>query len=158
MAKKREEYRGYDPPPAAERLVDRVWADFHDLRMGISAGLASVLEAEGASPKIAAAVALFVVGVVKELDALEGNVVRLARMPGTENAGYGVVDPPDPISGFDPKEAGHLSLKSLFEEWTQDYAAAKRESYPLSLGDVFDKKMQKECKEPEKGADRGFEM
>lgn len=64
---------------------------------------------------------------MKALPALEARVVKLADLATTSH------EPPDPVSGFDPKEHGHATLASLFAEWRQDEAARKEPSGLVEL-------------------------
>lgn len=113
----------YDAPTARERLVDRVWADFHQLQMRITAGLDAVLEANGVSPEVVAVVDKYVEGVVEEIARLEAGVVRLAGVPGAENAGYELAV--DRACEEYAKSHGHDTLKSLFAEIRADREASK---------------------------------
>jgi hypothetical protein len=115
------------PSDGRERLVDRIGADFYDVTTQLTTGLQQVLEAHGVAPPAREAVGVFVHSVVQDLTRIEGGVVRLANVAGAPEAGYGVPGPHDPISGLDPREHGHPTLSSFFQEIRQDEAARKRE-------------------------------
>jgi hypothetical protein len=115
-----------DPANAREQLVDRIWSDFNDVKMQLTAGLDQFLEEKGVSPAVREAVSEFVCDAVgKDLTKLEANVVRLADVPGATEAGYGIAGHGE--KGTHLREHGHLTLSDLGKEIAADTEAAKRE-------------------------------
>jgi len=81
----------------AERLVDEVWSDFHDIRAQLENGLESLLEDHHVPEDVRKAVQDFTNTMLSELMALETEVVKLCDVPGAEYAGYGQANKDAPL-------------------------------------------------------------
>ena len=72
-----------------ETLVDKIWKDFFHVEQQLDAGLQVLLEACNVPKDTRRTVAEYMQGVIKGLAEVEKEVVKLARAPGAERAGYG---------------------------------------------------------------------
>lgn len=73
---------------ARRELLDKVRLDFHELGEQLLPGVLAVLEASGVSPEARQAVGEYLGDVVKGLNGVGREVLKLADRPGAEQAGY----------------------------------------------------------------------
>ncbi len=78
-----------NPVSLRDDLLDRIWSDFHAITESLNPGLKLLLEAHNVPQDVRQVVGDYLNTVLREIGAVEKEVVKLAEAPGAVHAGYG---------------------------------------------------------------------
>jgi hypothetical protein len=78
-----------NPVDQRDNLVDRIWSDIHAITESLNPGIRMLLEAHNVPQHVRQIVGDYLDTVLREIGAVENEVVKLADVPGAVHAGYG---------------------------------------------------------------------